>query len=163
MRKILCFVIIAISGLAWARAGATSTFDTVMEHYEPVRTALMADSMEGVAEHGEQILAALRSLKAEFSAENAGIAADDGAKIAEKIPAMIAAARSLAGATRLAEAREALYALSKPMVHWREALTSSDRPAVAYCPMHKKSWLQEGVEIGNPYGDMPRCGSIVSE
>ena len=36
-------------------------------------------------------------------------------------------------------------------------------PAGAYCPMHKRSWLQPDGEIGNPYGGMPRCGEIVAK
>ena len=75
---------------------------------------------------------------------------------------MIDAADAIAAATTLEAARDGLYALSKPMVRWREGVENNGRPAVAYCPMHKRSWLQPGEEIGNPYGNMPRCGSIVS-
>jgi hypothetical protein len=75
---------------------------------------------------------------------------------------MISAADAIAAATSLEAARDGLYELSKPMVRWREGVAESGRPAVAYCPMHKRSWLQPGEEIGNPYGGMPRCGSIVS-
>ena len=64
---------------------------------------------------------------------------------------------------RLEAARSAFYALSMPMVQWREGLAEGSRPSVAYCPMHKKSWLQPGSKIGNPYGGMPGCGKIVSK
>jgi hypothetical protein len=75
---------------------------------------------------------------------------------------MIAAADLIAGAKTLDAARDGLYALSKPLVRWRQGVADGGRPAVAYCPMHKRSWLQPDGEIGNPYGGMPRCGSIVS-
>lgn len=162
MRTILFTVALAVAAMAPAGPALASSFDAVMTHYEPVRKALIADSMEGVADHGEKILAELRALEADFNASRAGIRTDAAETVEEKLPAMIEAARSLAGATGLAQARDALYALSKPMVRWREALTADDRPEVAYCSMHKRSWLQEGTEIGNPYGGMPRCGSIVS-
>jgi hypothetical protein len=140
-----------------------SSFEHVMMHYEPIRAALIADSMEGVAEHGEKILVLVTDLERDLSATHAGVKTDGVATVRAKLPEMITAARALAGASNLAEAREALYALSKPLVHWREVFTGPDRPAVAYCSMHKKSWLQPGGEIGNPYGDMPRCGTIVSK
>ncbi len=162
MRPVLLFFALAVAAVAPAGPAVASSFDAVMEHYEPVREALVADSTERVADHGAKILAELRALEADFSASRAGIRVDAAEKVEKKLPEMIAAARSLAAASDLAGARDALYALSKPMVHWREALTADDRPAVAYCSMHKRSWLQEGTEIGNPYGGMPRCGSIVS-
>jgi hypothetical protein len=83
--------------------------------------------------------------------------------VQEKLDEMIAAADAIASAKSLEAARDGFYGLTKPMVRWREGLAQSDRPAVAYCPMHKRSWLQPGEEIGNPYGGMPRCGSIVSK
>jgi hypothetical protein len=80
-----------------------------------------------------------------------------------KLNEMIEAADAIASAKSLEAARDGFYALTRPMVQWREGVSQSDRPAVAYCPMHKRSWLQPGEEIGNPYGAMPRCGSIVSK
>ena len=61
------------------------------------------------------------------------------------------------------ESLERLAELTKPLVRWHE-LIEGPRPVVAYCPMYKRSWLQPSgdLEIGNPYGGMPRCGEIVS-
>ncbi len=76
---------------------------------------------------------------------------------------MIAAADAMAKAKSLEPARTAFYDLSKSLVRWREGVAEGSRPSVAYCPMYKRSWLQPGQQIGNPYGGMPGCGKIVSE
>ena len=49
------------------------------------------------------------------------------------------------------------------MVRYR-AEVEGERPAVGYCPMAAKSWLQlDGEEIGNPYygQSMASCGEVV--
>jgi len=157
----LCAALVLASVASWA--SGPSTFDAVMEHYEPVRLALIGDSMDGVNSHGQAIAAELRALDADFSPERAGASGEAVAVVRGKLPEMIAAADTIAEAKSLEAARDGLYALSKPMVRWREGVAQDDRPSVAYCPMHKRSWLQPGEEIGNPYGGMPRCGSIVSK
>ena len=143
--------------------GGLSTFDMVKEKYEPIRNALINDSMDGVNSHGKAIAAELRELQSDFSADRAGASGEAASVVREKLPEMIDAADAIAAAKTLEAARDGLYDLSKPMVRWREGVAESGRPAVAYCPMHKRSWLQPGEEIGNPYGNMPRCGSIVSK
>jgi hypothetical protein len=134
-----------------------------MEYYEPVRLALIGDSMDEVNSHGKAIAAELRALESDFNTDRAGISGETAAIVKEKLPEMIAAADAIASAKSLEVARDGFYELSKPMVRWREGMENSNRPAVAYCPMHKRSWLQPDEEIGNPYGGMPRCGSIVSK
>ena len=157
---LMCAALILASVAGWA--SGPSTFEAVMEHYEPIRLALIADSMDGVKSHGRAIASELRALEADFSPERAGASGEAAAIVKEKLPEMIAAADAIAKASSLETARDGLYELSKPIVRWREGVSQSGRPSVAYCPMHKRSWLQPGEEIGNPYGGMPRCGSIVS-
>lgn len=147
---------------AFGWAAEPSAFDAVMARYEPVRQALLADTMKDVNLNGRAIAAELRALEAGFSAERAGAAGEAAMALQEQLPAMIAAADALAGAGGLPAARDAFYELTKPLVRWREGVAAGSRPAVAYCPMHKRSWLQPGEEIGNPYGGMPRCGEIVA-
>ena len=144
-------------------AGGNTAFDNVMEHYEPIRLALLEESMDGVNDHGKAIAAELRALEADFSAVHAGASGQAVGIVEEKLPEMIAAADALATAQSLEAARDGMYALTKPMVRWRQGVVEQDRPAVAYCSMHKRSWLQPDGEIGNPYGGMPRCGEIVSK
>lgn len=163
MSKQVFLVIVVSLATAGVWAGGPSSFDMVMEHYEPIRNALINDSMNGVNSHGKAIAAELRELQSDFGAERAGASGKAATVVREKLPEMIDAADAIATATTLESARDGLYDLSKPMVRWREGVTNESRPAVAYCPMHKRSWLQPVEEIGNPYGGMPRCGSIVSK
>jgi hypothetical protein len=163
MKKIVMICVVSMLAGATAWAGGPSSFDVVMEHYEPIRLALLADSMDGVNENGKAIAAELRALDADFSPEHAGASGEAAASVREKLGEMIGAADAIATAKTLDAARDGLYALSKPMVLWREGVTSGERPSVAYCPMHKRSWLQPGEKIGNPYGGMPGCGSIVAK
>ena len=157
----ICVLSLLVGATTWA--GGLSSFDAVMEHYEPIRLALLGDSMDGVNENGKAIASELRALDAGFSQERAGASAETGSVVQAKLDEMIAAADAISSTKSLEAARDGFYALTKPMVQWREGVTQNDRPAVAYCPMHKRSWMQPGEEIGNPYGGMPRCGSIISE
>ena len=158
---LICVLSLLVGATLWA--GGPSSFDAVMEHYEPIRIALLADSMDGVNANGKAVVAELRALGAEFSPDRAGASNETAAVVQAKLNEMIAAADDIASAKSLEAARDGFYALTKPMVRWREGVAQSDRPAVAYCPMHKRSWMQPGEEIGNPYGGMPGCGSIVSK
>jgi hypothetical protein len=163
MSKNVFLVMVVSLAAVGAWAGEPSSFDEVMEHYEPIRVALIGDSMDGVNSHGKAIAAELRALDADFSPERAGASAEAASVVRENLGEMIEAAHAIATANSLEAARDGLYALSKSMVRWREGVTEHGRPSVAYCPMHKRSWLQPGEEIGNPYGGMPGCGSIVSK
>jgi hypothetical protein len=161
-KTVLIWVLgLGMSSVVWG--GEAATFPAVMEHYEPIRSALLEDSMTGVNENGQAIAAELRALKSDFSADRAGVSAEAVAVVEQKLDEMIAAADAIANATSIEAARDGFYELSKPLVRWREGVAASGRPAVAYCPMHKRSWLQPDGEIGNPYGGMPGCGSIVSK
>jgi hypothetical protein len=157
---LICVFSLMVGATLWA--GGASSFDAVMEHYEPIRLALLGDSLDGVNENGKAIAVELRALEVDFSPDRAGVAGETGAVVQAKLTEMIAAADAIADAESLEAARDGLYALSQPMVRWRGGVEQGDRPSVAYCPMHKRSWLQPGEEIGNPYGGMPRCGSFVS-
>ena len=44
-------------------------------------------------------------------------------------------------------------------------LVKNPAPAVAFCSMTQKVWLQPSGEIGNPYygQSMARCGEFVSQ
>jgi hypothetical protein len=155
-------IVLAVAILGFGAGAEASAFDEVMEHYEPVRQALLEDSMKNVNENGAAMATALRALKTDFLEDRAGTSGDAAMVVREKLGEMIAAADDLAKADGLQTARDAFYKLSKPLVRWREGVAAESRPAVAYCPMHKRSWLQPDGEIGNPYGGMPRCGEIVA-
>ena len=163
MRKRLLIFLIGFIPTALTCASQTSSFEVVMQHYEPIRLALIEDSTEGVAQHGEAIASELKALQENFTVSRVGASNEAASVVKEKLPGMIISAQALAQAESLETVRSAFYELSKPMVRWREGVAQEGLPSVAYCSMHKKSWLQPGQQIGNPYGGMPRCGQIVSK
>lgn len=163
MKKLIPMLVPALTLCAISWAGQTSSFDAVLEHYEPIRLALIDDSTEGVADHGAAIVRELEALRADFRQERVAASQESTTHVREKLKDMIASARRLAKAESLEAARDAFYELSVVLVRWREGVASDQAPSVAYCPMHKRSWLQPGREIGNPYGNMRRCGTIVLE
>ena len=163
MKKAMLICVLAFVTCAPAWAGHPSSFEAVMENYEPIRLALLEDSTKGVAEHGKALVSELKALQAEFSHERGGASHEAMMVVKEKLPGMIASAEVLAKAESLEAARSAFYDLSVPLVRWREGVAGEGRPSVAYFAMHKKSWLQPGSKIGNPYGGMPGCGTIVSK
>ncbi len=162
MKKIVLIVGLTIVVCGSLDAVGASAFEKVMEHYEPIRLALLVDSMDGVNENGRAIGAELRALEVDFSAGRAGATGEAVVVVREHLDEMIAAADAIAAAESLEDARDGIYALTKPMVRWRHGVAEKGRPAVAYCSMYKRSWLQPDGEIGNPYGGMPRCGEIVA-
>ena len=138
--------------------------DGFLKAYETIRLDLLQDRWES-GDAAATVKSSLQSLSSEpFNPATAGVAAKDEAKATELLGQMAVAGQALAAAADLETARNAFYDLTKPLVHYRELMTG-DKPAVAYCPMAKKSWLQPKGEIGNPYHgqSMPRCGQIVSE
>lgn len=135
----------------------------VTPHYETVRLALVGDSLAGVPAAAREIRRELERLRATPTAERAGVAAAKLAEVEALLPEAIAAAAKLEKATSLGAARDALYALTKPLVRWRGA--AGEGPTVAYCSMAERSWLQaDDSEVGNPYygKQMARCGEIVT-
>lgn len=166
----LAIVSLAASGLPASHCHdsgadhAPSAFREVLEHYEPIRLALLHDGTDGVAEHARGIRHVLEALRADFDAHRAAVPEERGAALQKTLPELEGAARLLSAAASLEEARDEFHRLSKLMVRWRE-MSTGDRPVVVYCPMARKSWLQPAGEIGNPYygQGMARCGKVVSE
>jgi hypothetical protein len=131
--------------LAVAAPPAADPLESIIEPYLKIHAALAADKMDGV--------------KAE-----AGAIAGHAAKM-EEGAAIAAAAQALAAASGIDAARTAFGTLSAAMVE-RVMAQTGGRPSgdvqVAYCPMARKTWLQKGSEIRNPYyGDaMLGCGEF---
>jgi len=154
-------VLLGFSALAAASGPA---FGTVLQPYEKVRQRLVADDLAGVRGPARELAAAIDRLSGDLSAEEAGVPADKLADVKALLPALDQAASKLAAAEDLGAARDAFYALSKPLVRWRQA--AGEGPAVVYCSMKKRSWLQSAEDdIGNPYYGqaMAGCGEVVSK
>lgn len=162
------YALLALTALAPALACAGSAsgdsgFATLADPYEEVRTALLHDTLDGVAEHARSIERAAHGLAADFDAEAAGVPAAAAEEARTLLPRMAEAARTLAQAGDLAAARAAFGELTEPLVRYRE-LAGDNGVQLAYCPMAGKSWLQKDPEtIGNPYygQSMADCGSFV--
>ena len=110
---------------------------TLFSKYETVRQGLLKEKLADV----------------QSSAKALAAAAKGNAPVAK-------AATAVASAKDLKAARTAFGTLSDEMIKVRNA-AKGDRPAIGYCPMVNKSWLQAKGEIGNPYDkSMEKCGVI---
>ena len=126
------------------QAGAAMS-QAIVEPYLRIQTALANDSIDEVKAGAGNVATAATSLGA---------------------PAMRidTAAVQLVAAADLADAREKFGALSDAIVAYMDGLhiTPPDGVRIAYCPMAKKPWLQQGSTLANPYYGraMPTCGNF---
>jgi protein SCO1/2 len=118
----------------------------MIEAYLNIQRALNADTIDGVM-------------------NNALIIASQSAKIGARASAVRSAINPFAQVKDLAGAREAFGKLSDALIEHARAVDAAlgDDVNVAYCPMAKKYWLQQGATIQNPYygKQMSDCGRIV--
>lgn len=128
-----------------AGPGGSDALKAIVASYLEIQVALAADKTDGIG-------AAARAI--EVQAAGMG---GDGAPIA-------AAAKAIEGAADLAAARAAFGTLSDLVVAAARAHGLKDLPGVkvAYCPMVKKSWLQQDDAIRNPFygSSMLTCGEF---
>ncbi|MEE9245873.1 MAG: hypothetical protein V3U63_06690 [Gemmatimonadota bacterium] len=126
-----------------ARADVTSD---IVVPYLRIQIGLADDSLASVAADAAQIAAA----------------AD---KLGAPAKTLSAAAAELQQASDLEGARDAFGRLSTALIEYSESTKTALGPDtnVAYCPMVKKSWIQKGNKIANPYVGMKArsCGKIV--
>jgi hypothetical protein len=115
---------------------------TLFTKYEGIRQGLLGSSL------------------AEAKKSAAALAADASKA---KLTTIADFAQSIAVARELADARRSFAALSDEMIKLRNT-TKGARPAVYYCSMVKKSWLQTKGKVGNPYDSaMAMCGELKAE
>ena len=118
---------------------------SIMDPYLQIQSALAQDRVDDVRASAGEIATASTALGA---------------------PAMKidTAAVQLAAATELADAREKFGTLTDAMVTYMDGkhLKAPDGVRKAYCPMARKSWLQKGDTLANPYYGtaMPTCGEF---
>lgn len=164
----ITLTVLAALGLAAAggpalAAGSGDGYRAVLEPYEAVRQALVADDLEAARQGAESLQGAVGHLRHHLTPADAGVPAEELDVVEALLPEIEQAADDLAGAGDIEAARDAFYALSKPLVRWRQA--AGVGPAVLYCSMKKRSWLQpDGETTGNPYygQEMASCGEVVS-
>lgn len=163
MRKTMMIAIILTIGTTMAVAAVESTaFAEISEHYEAVRQTLIKNSTSGIAGHAAAIQQISKNLSEDFSAEAAGVEANNAGAVQDLLTEIIERAGKVTAAKDLKSVRIELAELTKPLARYH-ALVQGDRPVVAYCPMEKKAWLQPDEPIGNPYAPhMLRCGEVVA-
>lgn len=109
----------------------------LFDHYEGARQALLKGNLKDVQKHATALAAASKDH-----------------------PAIAARARDLARSANIGKARDAFAPLSDEIIKARK----QGDPAVYYCSMVKKSWLQKKGEVGNPYmAGMEKCGELKTE
>jgi len=135
-------------------------FDRAMEpiltEYLHIQTALAADETDGV----EGAAHAIEGLAKKLDPEMAG---GDHAEHFENIPAdILAASGKLHAAKDIRSMREAFKDLSKPVSMW-VTMAKPQGKSVMYCSMEKAGWVQDGMEVANPYlgPAMHSCGQKV--
>jgi len=136
------FVIGSALSLSLSAAALPST---LLDPYLRIQTALASDKLDGVKQ--------------------------DAAALASAATALGATGKSLLDASRQMErfrtiddARAAFSNLTDALLAFSKA-TGSTTPTdvkTAWCPMQKRSWLQKGEGIRNPYygSEMLTCGEI---
>ena len=153
LRTAAIYLALAFAALP-AAASSSAVFDDVMARYENIRLALVDDSLEGVAKEAAEIGKTL-----------AGKSSDpDASGSSDLLPEISELANQLAETSEIEPAREVFYELSKLLVRYRSKV-DGDRPAVVYCSMARKSWLQPEGKVGNPYygKSMEVCGEVVKD
>jgi hypothetical protein len=106
----------------------------LLDPYFRIQSQLTTDSTDGVKDLAAAIVKEAQALGKE------------GKDIA-------AAADSLGGSSTLAAARTAFGELSEAVIAYAERTKANPGADVntMYCPMVKKSWMQKGEQVKNPY------------
>jgi hypothetical protein len=139
----------AVSGGASVGATGSATGSqlpaSIVDPYLKIQAALAQDRMDEVR-------------------TNAGEIASAATRLGEPATKMNSAAAQLASAGVIADAREKFGTLTDGVVTYMESqqVRAPEGVRKAYCPMARKSWLQKGDTLANPYygSSMPTCGEF---
>jgi protein SCO1 len=138
----------APAAAAQAPATAAADLDALLGPYLRIQQALAHDSFDGVSDSALALATAAM-------------------KLGSRGAAVKVAVNPFAQATDVGAARDAFGGLSEAILRYAAAvgIALGERTAVAYCPMARKYWLQQGDTVQNPYFGtrMSDCGRIVSE
>ena len=121
---------------------AAAVADGIAAPYLHIQLALANDSTDGVPE-------AARAIAAE------------AATMGDSAKGIATAAAAVAGATNIKVTRAAFGPLSDALIAYGEEVGFGDL-RVAYCPMVRKSWVQEAGDLRNPFygSEMLTCGNF---
>lgn len=133
---------LAALGFTLALALTTLASPALFSKYESARQALLKSSLADVQKAATALAAEAKKAK------NVAVARQ---------------ADAVANSADLKAARAAFAALSDEMIKVR-ATAGEAKPAVYYCSMVNKSWLQPKEQVGNPYdASMAMCGELKAE
>lgn len=164
-RNLVVAALLLTSGhVATHAAAAAGPFGELLSSYHDVRLALVQDDLAEAAEHARVIEKRALELGKNVALADERVAEEQSGEWLELVKEIAAAAGQLGSADELSSAREAFFALSKPMGRYRK-LIGDDSTIVAFCPMEKKAWLQADGEFENPYlgQEMPTCGQTIPD
>jgi hypothetical protein len=137
------FLVLALLVAARGVARAGDPVLALLDPYFRIQTQLTSDTTEGIKSDAALIAKGAQEL------------GDAGKSIAT-------AADMLGAALSLAEARAAFSKLSDAVIAYSDRAKANPGSDVhtMYCPMEKKSWLQKGDTVRNPYlgKAMSDCG-----
>jgi hypothetical protein len=162
MKKALIAVALATSacGSGSSGTGAVSGAASV----GTTRSATGSQLPASIVDPYLKIQAALAQDRMDEVRTNAGEIASAATRLGEPATKMNSAAAQLASAGVIADAREKFGTLTDAVVTYMDGLQVKAPEGVrkAYCPMARKSWLQKGDTLANPYygSSMPTCGEF---
>ena len=121
-----------------------------------------ADAVTALLDPYFRIQTALVEDRTDTIKADAALVAKEAAALGDAGKPIEQAATLLTRARDLAQSREAFGTLSDAVITYADqtkAKPGADVTAM-YCPMVKKSWLQKGEQVKNPYfgKSMPGCG-----
>jgi len=146
------YLTVAVLAGILATGSLEASTDSLLGQYYKIQQSLSSDSTAGVADAAAQIE---KIGKKDAASSHAG---------RERLLALAAAAAKLKAADLKAPVT-AFGELSDQMIAVvKETGAKTNPPYQVYCPMAKKSWLQAGAKVKNPYygSAMPTCGQIVN-
>lgn len=140
MKRVLVLAILGVVAVAGVQAHPAHE---VVASYLKIQAALAGDTLEGVQP-------AAKVLTGE--AAKMGMAGEE----------VVKAARAVAAATDIKEARAAFGPLSDAVIAIVKADPATHDVKLAYCAMANASWLQKEEKIRNPYygSSMLTCGEF---
>jgi hypothetical protein len=144
----IVFGLFALSSFAHEKgAPLTAARKSYLGHYEVLRAALAADDLPG-AQKAAVVIVAAPVDKPTSDADS------------ERAAKNLAAAKTVAAATSLADAREGFKTLSRKAVHLAEGLSGYYRLTCSHVPNDEGKWVQTTNKIANPYHGkaMLTCG-----
>jgi hypothetical protein len=135
----------AVPGRTASPTAGSPVPPSIVDPYLKIQTALAQDRVDDVRTSAGEIASAATAL-------------------GEPATKMNSAAAQLASAGVIADAREKFGTLTDALVTYmdEQRLKAPDGVRKAYCPMARKSWLQKGDTLANPYygTSMPTCGEF---